>query len=408
MKTLLIFTVAMLGSRKDVSAPTFWKTMNHFAEEGWQIHIVSAELRGTTREVTTETDGAVTVTRCPVPLQKLVGKRKIGYFFRLLQHAAITRRFCRIGGQRIRENGWTGKDTVMYADDVMAVRAGKRVSRKYGLPLVTRFCGTAMCDKENTFANRLRHYPHWQALGTEADLVIMTNDGTKGDEVLARAGNTSPRIIFWRNGVDFPSTAGELPEGLGSLEEEDRVLMTLCRLNRWKHVDRAIGALPEILEKFPRARLVVCGEGPERENLETQARELGVSDRVIFLGKVPHDSVFACLQRTEVFLSLYDLSNLGNPLFEAMRCGKPIVTLDVGATATVIRDGENGILLSKNRLEEIPAAVCLLLEDEALRIRLGEGARRFAAENFWTWDERVAAEEREVSALLEGADRQGA
>lgn len=401
MKNLLIFTAATLGKRDAVSAPTFWTTMEGFMREGWHIHIVSCDLKGTAERLTEETDGALTVTYCPVPLKKLSNKRIIGYFFGLAQCAAVTGHFRRQARRLIRQNGWTGKDTVVYADDVMAVRAGKQISRQFSLPLVTRFCGTTMCDKPYTLANRLHYYPHMQAIGTRADLVIMTNDGTKGDEVLKRTGNTSPKQFFWRNGVDFPSGTGQLPEALRALPPDDRILMTLSRLNRWKHVDRAVSALPEILERFPTARLVVCGYGPELDNLKTQAEELGVSDRVIFLGKILHEDAFACLQRAEVFLSLYDLSNLGNPLFEAMRCGKPIVTLNVGATDTVIRNGETGILLHRQELERIPEAVCALLADPAAARALGERARAFADANFWTWEERVAAEIREVSALLD-------
>ena len=178
------------------------------------------------------------------------------------------------------------------------------------------------------------------------------------------------------------------------------MIMTLCRLNLWKHVDRAISALPAVLKTCPDTMLVVCGYGPEREKLETQAREANVAEHVIFTGKIEHELAFAYMKETDVFLSLYDLSNLGNPLFEAMRCGKPIITLDVGATNTVVEDGVNGVLLPADGLSRLPEEICCLLSDEDERKRLGEGAKRFTDENFWTWDERIAAEIREVTALL--------
>lgn len=101
------------------------------------------------------------------------------------------------------------------------------------MPLVTRFYGIwDMMTKKDNFVNRLRYYPKLQAYGIEADMVLMTNDGTRGDEVLKRSGNKSRKIFFWRNGVDIPgapaaSLGAELP-----LNKSDTVLMTLlpaCR-----------------------------------------------------------------------------------------------------------------------------------------------------------------------------------
>ena len=75
------------------------------------------------------------------------------------------------------------------------------------------------------------------------------------------------------------------------------------------------------------------------------ARELGVADAVRFEGAVPQADVLRYLWAADAFLSSNDLSNVGNPLLEAMACGKPIVTIDNGATGDLIRDGETGILL---------------------------------------------------------------
>ena len=110
--------------------------------------------------------------------------------------------------------------------------------------------------------------------------------------------------------------------------------------------------------------------------------------------------VYDYLQRADVFISLYSASNLGNPLFEAMRCGKAIITVDTGTTGSVIKNEANGILLPEKELSCLHKEICRLLSDENERKRLGNGAKRFADENFRTWDERVAAEIREVTALL--------
>jgi glycosyltransferase involved in cell wall biosynthesis len=86
-------------------------------------------------------------------------------------------------------------------------------------------------------------------------------------------------------------------------------------------------------------------------------------------------------------------------LLEAMACGRCVLTLDVGDTGRLIVDGETGTLLPDGQPNLIAQALARLSADDALRARLGEGAKRYADANFWSWDQRLAAELTEVEAL---------
>lgn len=406
MKNLLILTAASIGTRENATAPTFWKTMDKFIEKGWNIRVISASPKDRCRMEDRSTPGIVVETH-PVSLGKLTQIRRIGQLFYIIQ-CRIQFAVLRHAGERfIRENGCTAENTVLYGDDTIGVFPCKRLSRKYGMKLVTRFCGMwDMIHYPPSFGNRIRKYPSLQAYGTQADLVISTNDGTQGETILRRAGNTS-RILFWRNGVDIPPEHTETPAFFEKLPPDAPVLMTLSRLHRGKGLFRSVRAMKTVKETHPEARLVICGYGPEREALEKLVDDLHLRDTVFFTGSIPHDEVSAYLQRADIFLSFYLESNLGNPIYEAMRCGCAIVTSDVGTTRDVIRDGENGILLSPDGLDEsIPAAICRLLDDPSERARLAAGAKQYAAENFWTWDERTSAEEKAISELLEQAQKE--
>ena len=401
MKNLLILTAMGIGDRNAISAPTFWKTMNGFAEAGWNVWILNASVRGGKRQRIDYEDGVHLIEE-PSPWQKLAGVRKLGYFFGLIQHRWIGRWHMRQAETLIRENGMTGENTVLYAEDILTVRMGKRLSQKYGLKLVTRFCGiwdTYLLGRD--WKTRMRVYPRYEAYETPADLIIATNDGTRGDRVFASFHNSSP-LCFWRNGVDRVPREKTVPDFVSRLSEGDRVMMTLCRLHKDKHVDRAIDALAEVRKTHPEVKLVAGGYGPEADALRRQAERLGVEDVVIFTGAYPHAEVYDYLRYADVFLSCFDVSNLGNPTFEAIRAGVPVISIDVGDTDTVVRPGETGLLVSPERYaEEFPPTICRLLEDPKLAKQLREGATLFAEENFWTWDERVEAEIREVEKLLE-------
>ncbi|MEM4675392.1 MAG: glycosyltransferase family 4 protein [Nitrososphaerota archaeon] len=151
--------------------------------------------------------------------------------------------------------------------------------------------------------------------------------------------------------------------------------------------------------------LVIIGEGPERSRLEQLAIKLGVENHVRFEGAVLHKEIPKYLAAADIFLSFYDWSNVGNPLLEAMMAGKCIVTLNNGDTGQFVKNMENGILLEYEDLPRLPEVIKRLLADEDLRKKLGANARRFAEENFWSWDERINAEIAEVERLIEKQNR---
>ena len=106
------------------------------------------------------------------------------------------------------------------------------------------------------------------------------------------------------------------------------------------------------------------------------------------------------MMAADIFISLYDYSNVGNPLLEAMTLGRCIVTLDVGDTRSLIHDRENGILLTMETLPTLGAVLRELSGDSALRQRLGSAAAKYAQENFCTWAQRMDREFQAVRALL--------
>jgi len=81
--------------------------------------------------------------------------------------------------------------------------------------------------------------------------------------------------------------------------------------------------------------------------------------------------------------------------------GKYIITLNNGDTGKFVKNWENGVLLDYEDLPKLPEVIKRLLADEKLRERLGANARKFAEENFWSWEERMEAEIQAVEELLE-------
>jgi glycosyltransferase involved in cell wall biosynthesis len=300
---------------------------------------------------------------------------------------------------------------LLYGYEVHGALAIGRLRRR-GLPVVARFQGTVLYPTLGSLPARLRKFEEVRAMRTPAELYIMTNDGTRGDEVLAQLNPPAlPKLRFWRNGLDLdrlrPATPAEREErrrALG-LSEDAFVLLTASRLAGWKRVDRAIAALPGILASLPGAVLLIVGDGEERANLERQVRELGVASNVRFAGAVPQSDVIGYMHAADAFLALAGLSNVGNPLLEAMCCALPVVALDAGDTKELVREGETGRLLPAGDAAAVARAVVELAAEPSMRCRLSAGARRYADEHFWTWEARLQAELEEVERLAGAARR---
>ena len=120
-----------------------------------------------------------------------------------------------------------------------------------------------------------------------------------------------------------------------------------------------------------------------------------------FVGAVPQAEVQRYLWAADVFLSVNELSNVGNPLLEAMLAGRCILTLDEGDTRDLIKDGETGVLL--------PTGEPVAIADALAALARGPGqapsawprrALAFAQAHFWSWEQRIDAEVDAVEALV--------
>jgi len=121
--------------------------------------------------------------------------------------------------------------------------------------------------------------------------------------------------------------------------------------------------------------LEILGDGPEREKLVGMARDLGIADRVRFLGRRSREEVAAAMQRCAVFVLPSEYEGLGCVYLEAMSSGKPTVGCRGQGIDEIIHHGENGLLISPGNETELSDSLNGLLENEDFRKRVGAAAR---------------------------------
>jgi glycosyltransferase involved in cell wall biosynthesis len=282
-------------------------------------------------------------------------------------------------------------------------------------PVIIRFHGVSVTEHDLArLRNRLLVLDEISGLTARADAVIVANDGTKGDKILRRLGVEEDKVRFWLNGFDRDDLV--LPQGwhAGAFKRElgiegKKVITMLSRLTTWKRVDRGIRCLHNLLKEPGGidAVLIIAGEGPARQELEALAQELGVKESVRFLGGVPHKEVSKYYAIADVFLSLYDISNLGNPILEAMYFGLPIITIADGSTDYLLQDNHNALLIRTEDLpDELPVKVKQLLENGSLRRELGRNVKNTFNEKVLSWQERMKLEDRLIKGILGDGNNQ--
>ncbi|MEK7234394.1 MAG: glycosyltransferase family 4 protein [Elusimicrobiota bacterium] len=274
------------------------------------------------------------------------------------------------------------------------------------LPVVTRWFGCFIRVEDwNTIWGRALTLDGGFALTLPCTKLIMANDGTQGDKVLARMGVPKDKVSFWVNGLDIDdltAASAETPDSLRrALGAEGKVvLIMVSRLVLWKRQDRGLhlfAGLPRDLQE--RAILLVAGDGPESARLKQLAEHLGISTKVKFLSGVAHDALAPYYQMADVFLSLTDVSNLGNPILEAMYFGKTIVTIDDGSTAAVLQP-EDAIFVRKDEMPAGVGALGRLILEPSRRETLGKKARAAFESRVLSWRNRIALEDKLLRGLV--------
>jgi glycosyltransferase involved in cell wall biosynthesis/aminoglycoside phosphotransferase (APT) family kinase protein len=190
-------------------------------------------------------------------------------------------------------------------------------------------------------------------------------------ELVERLGWPAEKVEVSYNAVDLAHVEAEAPPGLREeLDGEGRPLvLTPARLDAQK----GHPVLLEAIAQVPDALFLLAGEGPEREPLEALARELGIADRVRFLGR--REDIPQLLATCDVFAlpSLYEGSSLA--VLEAMAARIPIVSSAIGGTDELIEDGRSGLLVAPGDAEALAVALRRVLGDETLRRSMATQAR---------------------------------
>ncbi len=161
---------------------------------------------------------------------------------------------------------------------------------------------------------------------------------------------------------------------------EQCVFITVARFWPEKAHDVLLEAFSDVLAQGKEAKLWLLGVGPLQPRIEALVRSIGLQERVVFLGF--RDDLATVLALADVQVHPSHMEGVPLAVCQGMAQGLPVVATRVGGLTEIVKDGVSGLLVESRSPKQLANALLSLIEDTALRTRLGEEAQRFIAEEY--------------------------
>ena len=248
---------------------------------------------------------------------------------------------------------------------------GGLAARSLGVPSVSTV--HVMQWEAEGLRSRVRRRLFESARRHSAAVVIAVSEASR--EAMITAGLDKPeRIVTIRNGVEAltrPGTGRAVRAELG-IGMDELVVAQIAVLRRAKGHEATAAAFARLRDQSAQVRLLIVGDGPDREIVERAIEPLGPS--ALALGH--RDDVMSVLDASDVVVYPSDIDAFPTALLEAMAAGVPIVATAVGGIPEIVIGEETGLLVSAPAdADELASALERVLEDGALRARLGRAGR---------------------------------
>ncbi len=271
-------------------------------------------------------------------------------------------------------------------------------ARRKGIPFVYEIRGfweVTRSSRDSSFVNtpKYRYMRFFESLvARHADRVITITNAMK--EELVACGVSPNNIAIAFNSVDAERFITKprnqkLAMELG-ISDADVVIGYIGTLVDYEGLDDLVTASAGLANDGLRFRLLLVGDGTQAESLRQQVQNLGLADKVLFVGRVPHEEVedyYSLLDIAPFPRKPWEVCEMVSPLkpFEAMALEKAVVVSNTRALSEIVTHGTNGLHFEKGNVADLQKTLSRLVRDSELRQTLGKAAREWILEQR-TWD----------------------
>lgn len=205
--------------------------------------------------------------------------------------------------------------------------------------------------------------------------------------IIEQAGFPVKRFELIPPGIDLPHYTRPYPNPYPTKNISGDILLTVGRVAKGKGLIDIVNSLPAILKEHHNAQWVIIGEDfGAKKFLKRRAQELGVTEHIHWLGKLPEEEKVAALQHASLLVHPSHYEAFGIVLAEALACGTPVIARNIAAVPYVAPHEQAGRLFNDNN--ELVSHVSTLLKNPARRQQLGQQGQQHVAANF-TWETSI-------------------
>jgi len=308
---------------------------------------------------------------------------------------------------RLRRAVRTFRPDCLYERYNLFLPAGVWIKKNFGLPMLLEVNAPLYEERDKYEGISLRRLAAWSQryVWRGADFVLPVT-GVLADAVLA-SDVPKERVAVIPNGIDqerFGNSPLPTEDAKAKLGLSRRLVLGFTGFVReWHGLDRVVDLVADRGEGSG-LHLLIVGDGPARQSLETRARQRGIVDRVTVTGVVDRDRVPDYVAAFDIALQP-SVVPYASPLklFEYLAMGRAIVAPASPNIMEVLTDGENAVLFDPGQADGMLRAIERICADGELRQRVADGARRTISRRKFTWDDNA----RRVVELLDRLVRPG-
>lgn len=211
------------------------------------------------------------------------------------------------------------------------------------------------------------------------------------DELSRQLGDRSKLEIIYP-GVDIAGLTAKIPDldskrTLLGLDKNDIVMLSMGRIEKEKNFSAIIKLMPELLLKIPQLKYVIAGDGSQLQNLKDLVQKYDLRYQVIFTGAIPDETPVKALyyQLAHIFITVSTKpEGFGISYLEAAACKTAIIASKFGGSSEAVKDGENGILIDPNNLEEIKSAIIKLATNVPFWTKMSKSGESWVKQFDWS------------------------
>lgn len=258
-----------------------------------------------------------------------------------------------------------------------------KIWKKHKIPYIISLRGADVPGYSERFTTLYKFItPTIKKIWKNAFFVVANSRGLKE---LALKSNPEKEIGIIHNGINtvdfFPDASKKNPEHF--------TIVCVSRITPRKGIRFLIQAFKIFEARYAQARLFIVGDGDEKVSLEQLVMGLGLEDKVVFTGAIPHEKVLEYLQKSNVYVLPSMNEGMSNTMLEALASGLPLIATETGGTRELISEGTNGFIVKMKDPDDISEKLEKLILDKNLENSMGIESRKMAENMSW---ENIAKE----------------